>query len=54
MGRLIIDGNMIYEIDEECLKMRNTPEECGVKKALEKQKESARTDNKEHSVRFAR
>ena len=33
---LIIDGNSVYEIDEECLKKRKVPSEC---KVLEKVKE---------------
>lgn len=35
--RLIIDGNSIYEVDEECLKRRNVPAECRVKEAVERQ-----------------
>ncbi len=30
--RLIIDGNSVYEVDEECLKRRNVPTECRVKR----------------------
>lgn len=26
MGRLIIDGNRVYELDEACLKKRKLPE----------------------------
>ena len=26
---LIIDKNSVYEIDEECLKRKKVPEECG-------------------------
>ena len=37
MGRLIIDGNSVYEVDEECLKKKNIPPECGIKEALERQ-----------------
>ena len=29
---LIIDGNSVYEIDEECLKKRKVPDECGIYK----------------------
>jgi len=36
MGRLIIDGNSVYEVDEECLKRRNVPPECKVYEAVEK------------------
>ena len=35
--RLIIDGNSVYEVDEECLKRRNVPTECRVKEAVERQ-----------------
>ena len=34
---LIIDGNSVYEVDEECLKRRNVPTECRVKEAVERQ-----------------
>ena len=27
--RLIIDGNSVYEVDEECLKRRNVPRNAG-------------------------
>ncbi len=26
MGRLIIDGNRVYELDEECLRKKKIPE----------------------------
>lgn len=42
MGRLIIDGNSVYEVDEECLKRRNVPPECKVYEAVEKQKQKER------------
>ena len=34
--RLIIDGNSVYEVDEECLKKRRIPPECKVQEALER------------------
>ena len=34
--RLIIDGNSVYEVDEECLKRRNVPTECRVKEDVYK------------------
>ena len=45
--RLIIDGNSVYEVDEECLKRRNVPTECRVKEAVERQiqKEKATLTN---------
>ena len=30
MGKLIIDANSVYEIDEECLKHNVPPLECGI------------------------
>ena len=30
MGRLIIDGNSFFEIDEECLKKNKHPLNCGL------------------------
>lgn len=35
---LIIDGNSVYEIDEECLAKRKVSEECGVRQKLEEMK----------------
>ena len=43
-ARLIIDGNSVYEIDEECLKRRNVPPECGVKEAIERQLEKEKSN----------
>lgn len=36
MGRLIIDGNSVFEIDEQCLKKRKVPKECDVEKYMHK------------------
>ena len=40
---LIIDKNSVYEIDEECLKRKKVPKECGTAEMVEelrkKQKE---------------
>lgn len=47
-SRLIIDGNSVYEIDEECLKRRSVPPECGVTEAIERQQKK---ENKEKSFR---
>lgn len=40
MGKLIIDGKSVYEVDEECLKKRNVPPECKVEDALKRQRET--------------
>lgn len=42
MGRLIIDGNSVYEVDEECLRKRRVPPECKVLEAIERQKRQER------------
>ena len=34
MGRLIIDGNSFFEIDEECIKKKRLPKDCGLGKYL--------------------
>ena len=37
MGKLIIDGNSVFEIDEECIKRRKqVPKSCDVEKYLMK------------------
>jgi hypothetical protein len=32
MGKLIIDGNSFFEIDEECLKKKRVLKKCGLDK----------------------
>ncbi|MCM1106571.1 MAG: hypothetical protein NC355_06475 [Blautia sp.] len=47
MGKLIIDGNSVYEIDEECLRSRPVPEGCKVLEAIqqmEKRKQGGSTE----------
>lgn len=39
MGKLIIDGNSVYEIDEECMKKRKVLQTCEIEQALKKQAE---------------
>lgn len=43
MGRLIVDGKSVYEVDEECLKKRKIPQECKVEEVLRKQREQGHT-----------
>ncbi len=40
MGRLIIDGKSVFEIDEECLKKRKIPHECGIEKYFAKEEKN--------------
>ena len=34
MGRLIIDGNSVFEIDENCLKNKKIRKDCDIDKYL--------------------
>ena len=51
--RLIIDGNSVYEVDEECLKRRNVPTECRVKEAVERQIQKEKATKKD-SILYAK
>ena len=47
MGRLIIDGNSFFEIDEECIKKKQIPPKCGLDKYIKNnQKQIDQTKNK--------
>lgn len=37
MGKLIIDGNSVFEIDEECMKKRPPQDSCEVNKYFYKE-----------------
>lgn len=30
MGRLIIDGNSVFEIDEDCIRQGRVPKDCNI------------------------
>jgi hypothetical protein len=49
MGRLIVDGNQVYEIDEECLRQKTLPRECGVWKEMKKEGHTARAVSEKHA-----
>ena len=52
MGKLIIDGNSVYEIDEECVRKRKVPKECRVyEKILQKQREKQKQKGAYHRPR---
>ena len=46
MGRMIIDGNSFFEIDEECLKKKRLPKECGLEKYLNEMEWKDKNDTK--------
>lgn len=43
---LIIDGNSVFEIDEECIKQKNPPENCDIKKYLKELEEKEEKSKK--------
>ena len=49
MGKLIIDGNSFFEIDEECIKRKKIDKKCGLDKYLKE--ESDRKKRKENLLR---
>lgn len=46
MGKLVIDGNSFFEIDEECIKKKRVPKNCGLDKYLKDSYEQNTQDNK--------
>jgi mRNA degradation ribonuclease J1/J2 len=40
MGKLIVDGKNVFEIDEECVRRRRIPKECGIYEYLDPKEES--------------
>jgi hypothetical protein len=38
MGKLIIDGKNVFEIDEECVKRKRIPKDCGIYEYLNPKK----------------
>ena len=47
IGMLIIEGNSVYEIDEECVRKRKVPEKCrcrenGMRRAASRKRANAR------------
>jgi len=49
MGRLIIDGNSFFEIDEECLKRKKVSKRCGLDKYMKE--EVTRNNSRTHKSR---
>ena len=46
MGKLIIDGNSFFEIDEECIKKKRISKKCGLDKYLKNKYEKTSQENK--------
>lgn len=36
VGKLIVEGNSVYEVDEECMKRRAVPAHCEVLEAMKR------------------
>lgn len=45
MGKLVIDGNSFFEIDEECMKKKKISKKCGLDKYLKEEKVKERGEN---------
>ena len=50
MSRLIIDGNSVFEIDEECVKKEKIPKDCDIDKYLEQNSFMNQVSDKEEIV----
>jgi len=50
MGRLIIDGNSVFEIDEKCLTHRKLPKNCDIEKYIQKDKNNQK--NKKNIIKY--
>ena len=50
MGRLIIDGNSVFEIDEECIKKKKIPVECNIDKYLNTEEIKRPSDNHQEEM----
>ena len=48
---LIIDKNSVYEIDEECLKKKKVPKECGTAELVEELKKNEKRQNQQKRKR---
>ena len=50
MGRLVIDGNSFFEIDEECIKKKRISKKCDLDKYLTEKpsQEKQESQKKEH------
>ena len=47
MGKLIIDGNSFFEIDEECLKKKRISKKCDLDKYYKEQDTDKKSTSKE-------
>ena len=50
MGKLIIDGNSVFEIDEECIKRRKPKKECDIDKYLISEKQPIKKEQVENDI----
>jgi len=47
---LIIDGNSVFEIDEECIKKKRIPKECDIEKYIKKDKKVKNSSSKKKTT----
>lgn len=50
MGKLIIDGKSVYEIDEECVKRKQIPKECEILDKLKPEWENHRRNKSKNTT----
>ena len=50
VGKLIIDGNSVFEIDEECIKKKKLPKDCGVEKYITNEKKNRKQRQQKKAV----
>lgn len=51
MGKLVIDGNSFFEIDENCIKEKNISKKCGLDKYLKEDSKRNILDERESKKR---
>lgn len=50
MGKLIIDGNSFFEIDEECLKKKRVLKKCGLDKYFREEDKYEKKNKTERKI----
>lgn len=50
MGKLIIDGNSVFEIDEECVKKKSIPKDCDIEKYISKDEKNKNQKRKKKAA----
>ena len=54
MGKLIIDENSVFEIDEDCVKEKKVPKECDIDKYLSKNTTTTKENYSQKAIKKQR